>query len=130
MNDKPKPTVLLTDDEDHIRKLVKFVIQSMNCKVVAEACNGEEAVALYKVHNPHITFLDINMPQMSGIDALSEIMKINPNAMVIMLTSLTDVDTVQKCISLGAASYIRKDVPIDEMKLMIRDAWDDNRTKR
>lgn len=130
MNDKSKPTVLLADDEDHIRRLVKVVIQSMNCKVVAEARNGEEAVALYKVHNPHITFLDINMPQMSGIDALSEIMKINPNAMVIMLTSLTDVDTVQKCISLGAASYIRKDVPIDEMKLMIRDAWDDNRTKR
>jgi len=95
----------------------------MNTDIIGEAKNGEEAVALFKKCKPRITMLDINMPIKTGIDALKEILTIQPDAFVIMMTSVADIETVNQCISLGASSYILKDTPINEMKEMIKEAW-------
>ena len=119
-----QPTVLLIDDETHIRLLIKRVLTNMNCEVVAEGKNGEEAVALFQQHSPHITFLDINMPVKSGIEALEEIKNIDPDALIIMLTSVDESSSVEKCRELGATNYIRKDTSLDNMKLIIKETWD------
>ncbi len=95
----------------------------MNCEIVGEAANGKDAVDMFKSLKPNLLLLDINMPLKSGKEALAEIMKRYSNAFVIMLTSLSDKQTIEDCIKLGASGFIRKDIPIDEMKQIIRKTW-------
>jgi len=123
MADPRKPRVLLVDDEMHLRMLMKTVITSMNCDIVGEAKNGAEAVERYKQTKPDLTLLDINMPVKNGEEALREIIEHDPDAFVIMLTSITDMESVETCLSLGAANYIRKDTPLNEIKKFIRETW-------
>lgn len=122
-----KIKVLLADDELHIRVLIKKVLESMNLEIVAEARNGEEAVQLYKKHRPHMVFMDINMPVMDGKEALKAIKKEFPDAFIIMLTSLSAMDVVKDCLEAGAANYIRKDTPLNELKLYVKESWDEYR---
>jgi two-component system chemotaxis response regulator CheY len=111
------------DDETHVRTLIKSVISSMNCDVVGEAGNGRDAVSLFDQLKPHIMLLDINMPLKSGKQALGDIKQKYPSACIIMLTSLTDRETIEDCIELGATGFIRKDLSIDEMREVIKKTW-------
>jgi len=123
MAEAKKVGVLLADDEKHVRQLVKAVLMPLDCEVVAEAENGSEAVALYKEKRPDVVLMDISMPVMDGKTALREIMQHDPQAVVIMLTSISDLDTVQATIELGAAHFIRKDTPPMEMRRIIQETW-------
>ena len=111
--------VLLTDDEAHIRKFIGLVFKRLGNPVIIEASNGEEAVALYAKHQPDLVLMDVNMPIMDGVQALAAIRLKDPAALVIMLTSLTNRQTVEQCAALGALDYLRKDLPRDEMILQL-----------
>jgi len=123
MNQAAAPRVIIADDEKHMRILMKSVISKMNYQVIGLATNGQEAIALYKQEQPDILLLDINMPSMTGDEALQEIIKQFPDALVIMLTAVVEMETVEKCIDLGAANYIRKDTPISEIAQIIKNTW-------
>ena len=123
MKPKKKMRVMVVDDEDHVRRLITTVIKAMNCDIVGEASNGKEAVSLFCTLKPNMLLLDINMPLKSGKEALSDIKKRFPNAFILMLTSLTDKETVEDCIELGASGFIRKDLPIDDMRDVIKKTW-------
>ena len=127
MNNKTKKKikVLLVDDERHIRMIMRKVVESMNLEVAAEAPNGAEAVRLYREHRPHMVFMDINMPIMDGKEALQAIMKEFPKAFIIMVTSLSAMDMVTDCLIIGAANYIRKDTSLDDLKLHVRESWNE-----
>jgi two-component system chemotaxis response regulator CheY len=127
MTQSRKPRVLLADDEPHIRMLIKTVMRSMNCEVIGEALNGNEAIELFKKEKPDLLMLDINMPLRTGEEALKEIMTEFPDAFVIMLTSVSDLESVENCLSLGASNFIRKDTPIQEMKKIIKETWQASR---
>lgn len=107
--------VLLTDDEPHIRKFLGLVLKRLGNPVILEAANGQEAVDLYQRQKPDLVLMDVNMPVMDGLQALTEIRKNDPEALVVMLTSLTNRQTVEQCASHGALDYLRKDLPRDEM---------------
>ena len=123
MSEKKKPQVIIADDESHIREYLKAILVSMKCEVVGEAGNGQEAVDLYKSNKPNLIFLDINMPLKTGDEALTEIIQEDSNAFVIMLTSVSDMETVKNCIEKGAASYILKDTPRKEIMGIIKETW-------
>ena len=123
MAQKKKMRIVIADDEAHIRKLITAFMKSMNAVVVGEAENGNQAVELYRKEKPNLMLLDVNMPQKTGELVLKEIRAEFPDAFVIMLTGVSDMDTVQKCLELGAANFIRKDTPIPEMKDIIKDTW-------
>ncbi len=125
-----KLRVLLADDEPHIRLLIRSIVEIMNAEVVGEAKDGQQTLDLYKSLQPDMLLLDINMPVKSGQEALKEIMGEHPDAIVVMLTSVSDRDTVKKCIELGAANYIRKDTGISEIKKMIKETWDVQKKRR
>jgi two-component system chemotaxis response regulator CheY len=108
-------TILLTDDEAHIRKFIGLVLRQFDNPTILEASNGAEAVALYQQHQPDMVLLDVNMPVLDGVQALGQIQQLDPNAVVVMLTSLANRHTVEECQRLGAVDYIRKDTPREEL---------------
>lgn len=118
-----KPRVLVADDENSCRVLIKAILSGMNCEVVGEARTGIEALEMYKKLRPHLLILDINMPIMTGDEVLENIMKEYPDAFVIVLTAVADMARVEKCLDLGAANYIRKDTPVNEIRVIIKETW-------
>lgn len=121
---KTRLTVLLVDDEKHSRYLMRTMLQKMGFVVIAEAENGQQAIELYRQHQPDLTLLDINMPKMDGQQALRLLTQEFPQAIIIMLTSLSDMATVETCLQAGAANYIRKDFSREEIQQRIQETWD------
>lgn len=120
-----RPKVLIVDDQRSIRGLLKAVLEQMGAEVVDEAGDGEEAIVKYRQHQPHMVLLDINMPKMDGIDALKGIMKINPKALVIMLTSQNTMEVINDCLEAGASNYILKNNPPDALAKELKETWAD-----
>ncbi len=107
--------ILLVDDEPHIRKYLTLILKQLGSPIIIEATNGEEAIAAYQRENPDLVLMDVNMPKMDGIETLKKLKEIDPNCVVIMLTSLANRETIEQAVALGAANYIRKDTPKDEI---------------
>ncbi len=107
--------ILLVDDEAHVRKFIGLVVQQLGSPTIIEAANGRDAVELYQRENPDLVLLDVNMPIQDGIETLKKIIEIDPQAVVVMLTSLANRQTVQNAHQGGASFYLRKDTPKDEI---------------
>lgn len=108
-------TVLVVDDEAHIRKFVSLMIESLGEAVVLQAANGREALQIYERERPDLVLLDVNMPRFDGLQTLRELKHLYPEGPVVMLTSLVNRQTVEECLLLGARGYLRKDNPPEEM---------------
>lgn len=108
-------TILIVDDEAHIRKFVTLILRSIGVTSVIEAPNGMEAVLVFQREQPDMVLLDVNMPQVDGIETLKRLKEIDPDCVVVMLTSLANRSTVEQALELGAANYIRKDTPKEEI---------------
>ena len=108
-------TILLVDDESHIRKYVGLILKQLGAPRILEASNGAEAVEIYKRETPDMVLLDVNMPIMDGIETLKKLREMDPECIVVMLTSLANRQTIDQAIELGAANYIRKDTPRDDI---------------
>ncbi|MFY9261629.1 MAG: response regulator transcription factor [Gallionella sp.] len=121
--EKHQASVLIADDEAHIRSLLNLIFTNLGAEVVGEASDGEEALSLYQQHQPDIVVLDINMPKLDGIHVLKQIMHINPKALVIMLTSLNAMSVVKECIDYGARNYILKNTTAAELHQAISETW-------
>jgi YesN/AraC family two-component response regulator len=117
--------ILLVDDEVHIRKYVALILKKLGAPVITEAGNGHEAVAAYEKDKPDLVLLDVNMPQLDGIETLRKLKQIDPNCVVVMLTSLANRDTVEKALELGAVNYIRKDTPKEEIAKALEETIDE-----
>jgi DNA-binding NarL/FixJ family response regulator len=76
--------------------------------VVAQAANGREAIQQFRAHHPDITLMDIQMPEMNGLDALMAIRNESPEARIIMLTTYTGDAQVMRAIKSGAQGYLLK----------------------
>jgi YesN/AraC family two-component response regulator len=116
--------ILLVDDEPHIRVFVSLILKSLGKPVIVEAANGDEAVAAFKASKPDIVLLDVNMPHLDGIQTLRKLKEIDPDCVVIMLTSLANRETVERALELGAVNYIRKDTPKDEIAKALAETID------
>lgn len=122
--------VLVADDEPHLRKFVAKLMGQLGSPTVLEAANGEEAVAIFKRERPRLVLLDVNMPVLDGLEALKAMIEADPDALVVMLTSLANRQTVEDTVRLGAAGYIRKDMPreqiIEQLKEILTDEFGDS----
>ncbi len=107
--------ILIIDDSKTIIKMLSRMLSYMNHNVVATAENGQKGIALYKEHKPDLITMDINMPGLSGIQALEAILQFDKNANIIMLTSLSDDKYVLEAIQKGAKGYILK--PLNYQKI-------------
>lgn len=116
--------ILLVDDEAHIRKFVSLILKQIGQPEITEAVNGEDAIKAYQASKPDYVLLDVNMPRMDGMETLRKLKEIDPNCVVIMLTSLANRESVERALELGAANYIRKDTPKDEIARALTDIID------
>jgi two-component system chemotaxis response regulator CheY len=113
--------ILLVDDEPHIRKFVSLILKQLGSPVIFEASNGEDAIAVYRRENPDLVLLDVSMPRMDGIETLKALKAIDPNCVVIMLTSIINRETIEQAVEAGAVNYIRKDIPRDQITKTLRE---------
>lgn len=103
-------TAVIADDNSSIRLLLKGLIIEQGLSVVAQVSNGEEAIRAAKTHQPTVLFLDVEMPILSGIEALPRIIEASPNTSVVMVTGNTSRTIVQQAAGLGARGYIVKPI--------------------
>ncbi|ALM75347.1 response regulator [Thermococcus barophilus] len=100
--------ILIVDDAAFMRMLLKRILTQAGHQIVGEASNGREAVEKYKQLKPDLVTMDIVMPEMDGITAVKEIMKIDPNAKIIMITAVGQEAKVMEALKSGAKGYIVK----------------------
>lgn len=100
--------VLVVDDSTAMRKMIIQILKSEAFDIIEEASNGQRAVELYKEHRPDLVTMDIHMPVMDGVTALTEILAFDGSARVIMLTSDSEQSIVVDAIKKGAKGYIIK----------------------
>ena len=100
--------VLIVDDLAFIKLIIKDTLEKTGFEVAGEASNGVEAIEQYKRLQPDIILMDITMPKMDGIQAIQEIVKIDPQAKVIMCSALGQQKLIIQSIQLGAKDFIVK----------------------
>jgi len=99
--------VLIADDSEFMRNLLREILEG-EFEIVGEAENGVEAVNKYEEHGPDLVMMDIVMPIRDGIEATTEIIDTNPEATVIMCTSVGQEEKMKAAIKAGAEGYITK----------------------
>jgi DNA-binding NarL/FixJ family response regulator len=113
--------VLSVDDHALLREgIAALVGNQTDMELVAEACDGREAVELYREHRPDVTLMDLQMPEMGGIDALSAIRGEFPEARIIVLTTYTGDIQVMRAMKAGARAYLLKGLLRKELVETIR----------
>ena len=101
--------VLSVDDHPLLREGIAALIgHQTDMQLVAEASNGREALELFRKHRPDITLMDLQMPEMSGIDAMSSIRGEFPDARIIVLTTYAGDVQVSRALKAGARAYLLK----------------------
>ena len=100
--------VLVVDDAAFMRKVVSDALTSGGHEVVGEAGNGNEAVQRYQELSPELVTLDITMPEKDGLQALGEIISIDPAARVLMCSALGQESKVIESIQKGAKDFVVK----------------------
>jgi len=114
-------TVLIVDDHAMIRTAFRAVLsQQADITVVGEAGSGEDGVRLSRELVPDVILMDVNLPGMTGLEAATRILRGNPQARLIAVTALEDSPFPRKFLELGAAGFITKACPMDELVSAIR----------
>lgn len=103
-------TAIVVDDSGSIRYLLKGILEEMGIKVIALATNGRDAIEAVKRTPPAMVCLDVDMPVMTGLDALPQIVAASPKTKVVMVTGNAGRPIVQAAVSGGAKGYLLKPV--------------------
>jgi len=115
--------VLVADDHKIVRQgLVGMLDSERDIVVVAEAQDGQEAVALARSARPDVVVMDVSMPRLNGVDATRRITEEVPGVKVIGLSMHEEQDMARGMLAAGAAAYLRKDGPLDALVAAIRES--------
>lgn len=101
-------SVIIVDDNDTTRAMLRAIMRSEGIEVAAEAKDGTAGLAMIRKLQPTLVCLDVMMPNVSGIEVLTQIKTELPDVRVLMVTGSTDRDTVQAAIQGGASGYLVK----------------------
>lgn len=115
--------VVIADDEEFVRLFLKSVVHSLSFSVVEEVEKGDEVYAVMKNTSPDILLLDINMPNLTGLEFLKRYSREFPKTCIMILTSANTFQVVEDATARGASCFIRKDTPIEQMVSTIEKTW-------
>ena len=109
MPENKKKRILIVDDAAFTRNMLKNIIANIEqIEVIGEASNGVEAISLYKKLSPDLVTMDLVMPEKGGIEATEEILKINPKALIVVVSALGQEALVLEAAKKGAKDFIQK----------------------
>ncbi len=113
--------VLCVDDHSLVRKgLASILANEADMKLVGEAENGEEALAMFREHQPDVTLMDLRMPKLDGIEATRKIRNEFPDARIIALTSYDGDQEIYRALEAGVRGYLLKEMVHEEVLNAIR----------
>ena len=121
------PKIIIVDDNDLIRTLLRGILRAEDCEIIGEARNGTLALELIEKSKPDIVLLDVLMPEMDGLEALQNIKQQYPEIIVVMITGSPSKDNVKESIDGGASGFIVK--PFNSAKVIetLNRAWNGRR---
>lgn len=108
--------ILIVDDAKFMRMTLSNILTKAGHEIIGEGENGKDAIRLYRELQPDLVTLDITMPEMSGIEAVKEIKKEFPKAVVVMCSAMGQQKMVVEAIESGAKDFIVK--PFDESRVI------------
>jgi len=100
--------VLLVDDLRFIKIIEKKILEENGHQIIGDAQNGREAIKLYMELKPDVVLMDITMPELNGIEALKEIIALDPHAKVIICSAISHEKSLYQAVKEGAKEYIIK----------------------
>ncbi len=113
--------ILLVDDEKGLRDILSKILRKEGYGVIT-ACDGQQAIDKVKNYHPALTFLDLKMPGMDGIETLSKIRKFDDESIIVILTAYGTINSAVKATKLGAYDYITKPFQQEKIKILIQNA--------
>ena len=118
----PEPIRILVVEDHHVVRhgLVALLNNVAGLKVVAEGSNGKEAVDLYAQHNPDVALMDLRMPVMGGVEAITAIRRLFPQARIVVLTTYDGDEDIYRALQAGARGYLLKGMFTEELVDAIR----------
>ena len=121
MNRPEQIRILVVDDHFVVRMGLTTLINSQSdMSVVGEAANGKQAIAQFNDCKPDVTLMDLRMPEMGGVDAISAIRQENPECRIIILTTYDGDEDIYRAFQAGARAYLLKDMHRDDLLEAIR----------
>ncbi len=115
-------TCLIVDDSAFMRFHLRRLMDSFNNITSAEASNGNEAIVEYDRLRPDIVLMDIVMPGLEGVETVRRICKANPEARVIMVSSVSYQEKIDEAMAAGAKYFVAKPVTTEELRIAIEKA--------
>lgn len=116
--------IMIADDSDAIRLVLKDILSIGNHAVVAEATDGDEAVDLFFKNSPDLLLLDLAMPKKDGLTVLKEILEKNSQAKIVLVTASDDQKIINQCLEIGATSCISKPFDFNSVLKQINEILD------
>jgi len=107
--------LMIVDDSMIIRNKIKRALEDFDLSIVGIAKNGFEAVELMKSKQPQIATMDLTMPEMDGIECIENLIKINPDMIILVVSALSDKSTAIQALQKGAQGFLCK--PFSESEL-------------
>ncbi|UCE82664.1 MAG: sigma-54-dependent Fis family transcriptional regulator [Deltaproteobacteria bacterium] len=121
-------SIYIVDDDDDLREVLSVALETnYQVKTFSTAGAGIEAI---RQEPPDLVLLDIGLPDMTGIEALSEIKKLHPDVLVIMVTASTDINTAISTMKLGASDYMMKPINLDALEVSVRNVLEKIRLRK
>lgn len=116
-----KITLIVIDDQAVVRQgFVALLNTIADMQVIAEGVNGQQAIELYRKHQPDVMLIDLRMPVMGGVEAIGAIRREFPDARLIVLTTYDGDEDIYRSLQAGARGYLLKDVFFEELESAIR----------
>lgn len=112
--------LLVVDDSNVMRRKISRAVESIGISNVVQAANGIEALALYKLEQPTMVTMDLTMPEMDGLACIKAIIEIDPNALILVISALSDRTATLEALDAGARAFIRKPFDDDELNAELR----------
>ena len=108
--------IAIVDDAEFMRKFITKFLREINVEIVGEASTADEGVSLYKTTHPDLITMDITMPNKSGLEAIKEIIDYDPNATILVISSIGNDLIIMQALELGAKNFVVK--PFKKEKLI------------
>ncbi len=100
--------IIIVDDDYLVVNSLKTIVESSGIKVIGIGYSGSDAIELFSNHKPDVVLMDIRMKDMTGIEATRQILKLDPEAKILLITTFQDDEYIREALSLGCKGYILK----------------------